>query len=409
MSRPTLQVEVAFASAPLAISPSYVDISAYVRLPPNPGGGPISIRRGRQNEINRIEAGTLTLTLDNRDRRFDPTNAASPYYPGIVPMKRIRVSAVWSGVTYRLFTGFIEDWPPMWGEGFDSTVTIHAVDGFKYFAGVELTLTRSGPETSGNQIKGAGAILDSLLWPGADQNVQAGDSTLQTLVMTGENVLSRMQLIEASENGLLFIAGDGKLTFQNRHWRLFNATSTVTQGVFGDAAGVVASGALPYDTLAPLFNDSLIFNDIHVTRAGGVEQIATDALSQLLYFQRTKTLTNLQVTTDNETYDAASWLLALYKDPLLRFERMTVIGETNALIWPQALGREISDRITALRTPPGGGAAINLDCYIESVEHQIDLNAWRTTWQLSPADTQSYWILETAGYSELDDTTRPGY
>lgn len=57
-----------------------VDITSYVRRPGQDGGQVISYSSGRQDEGNQIDAGTLNLTLDNRDGRWSPQNVNGPYY-----------------------------------------------------------------------------------------------------------------------------------------------------------------------------------------------------------------------------------------------------------------------------------------------------------------------------------------
>lgn len=68
MTVPYLKTEVQFTS------PTWSDISPYVRS--------AQIQRGStrvDSPTVRYEAGTAELHLDNRDRRFDPTNLAGPY------------------------------------------------------------------------------------------------------------------------------------------------------------------------------------------------------------------------------------------------------------------------------------------------------------------------------------------
>jgi hypothetical protein len=52
----------------------------------------VETHRGAQRELERVEAGTATITLAN-DGRFTPFNTGSPYYPDVLPMRRIRILA----------------------------------------------------------------------------------------------------------------------------------------------------------------------------------------------------------------------------------------------------------------------------------------------------------------------------
>ncbi|MEV7589727.1 LamG-like jellyroll fold domain-containing protein [Streptomyces sp. NPDC089922] len=61
---PKVTVEVAFDGGPFSSSYSWTDISDYVEG--------FQVKRGRNTELDRIEAGTLSLSLDNSDGRFTP-------------------------------------------------------------------------------------------------------------------------------------------------------------------------------------------------------------------------------------------------------------------------------------------------------------------------------------------------
>jgi hypothetical protein len=122
---PNVQVEISFVSAPYTVSPTWVDVTDYVRE--------VTVRRGRSDEFQEFDAGTATITLDNRDRRFDPLNTSSPYSPNVVPRRGIRITALntigGTTTSFRMFRGFVEGWPvSITDAGFDSTVTIECVD-----------------------------------------------------------------------------------------------------------------------------------------------------------------------------------------------------------------------------------------------------------------------------------------
>ena len=108
-SNVTLTLEIAFDSDPLATSPSYTDISSYLRT--------FNINRGRANELGEFVAGNMQFSVSNADNRFNPSNTSSPYYDSsagkskIQPLKRVRLSAVYDSSTYRLFTGFLDTVP----------------------------------------------------------------------------------------------------------------------------------------------------------------------------------------------------------------------------------------------------------------------------------------------------------
>src|SRR5689334_6052607 len=102
---PTTTLEVAFTSPPFSAAPVWYDISSYLEYPAR-------LQRGRQHELNTIEAGTLNLTLNNQDRRFDPAWSAGPYYGYLKPGRRLRLKATWTSTTYTLFDGFIERLEP---------------------------------------------------------------------------------------------------------------------------------------------------------------------------------------------------------------------------------------------------------------------------------------------------------
>jgi concanavalin A-like lectin/glucanase superfamily protein len=138
MASPVLKVEIAFTSEPFDTTPTWVDVSQYVRATSDGGGG-IFTDRGHGPEIGPFEAGTCMVTLSNRDRRFDPSYSAGPNFGNLIPRKQIRITATWSAVDYPMFYGWVTGWPQGFREqGKDATVTIEAIDAIAMLANMNL-------------------------------------------------------------------------------------------------------------------------------------------------------------------------------------------------------------------------------------------------------------------------------
>jgi len=121
MPYPTPIVEIAFTDGPYVVSPTWTDVTSYVRG--------MEISRGTNDDWNLVADGLANVVLSNRDRRFDPFNASGPYFGNLLPRRQIRIRATSGGTTYDVFRGFIAGWPPEWTDaGYDSTVTLSCFD-----------------------------------------------------------------------------------------------------------------------------------------------------------------------------------------------------------------------------------------------------------------------------------------
>lgn len=385
MTKPSIKVGVAFQDNPLA-TPTWTDVTADWR-------GEITIRRGRATERDRIEAGTASLTLDNRTRRYDPNNTSSTYYPYVLPVRPIKIEAAFGGITYPLFRGFVGGWTPVEPGGQDALVRLQCVDGFEYFASAQIASISRPAEDGGARIW---AVLDVLGWPTADRTLVTGQTTLQSYALGSMTPLSHMQDVALTENGLLFMDPAGRVEFQDRHYRLRNGSAVAT---FGRAGG----SELPFLDISITNDKSQVFNDIQVSYPGGSTATSSDTTSQARYFRRTLTRSIL-VQTISEAQDCADWLRLRCSTAQARIERLVVSGHLNDAIWPHQLGRDISDVVAATHRPPGGGAAISGSYYIESIEHRIadQCATFTTTWQLSTVTGLAFLTLDDPVLGRLD-------
>ena len=68
----------------------------------------VAIRRGRNRITSKFEAGTADVTLFDENGNWNPMNTSGAYYPNLLPLKQVIITATYLGVDYYLFSGFIQ-------------------------------------------------------------------------------------------------------------------------------------------------------------------------------------------------------------------------------------------------------------------------------------------------------------
>src|SRR5262249_43907033 len=98
----------------LLINGTWTDITRHVYL-----RDPVAITGGKTQEGDKAQPAQCTMTLNNRDGRFSPSNASGAYYPYLLRNIQLRVSVVAaqssSGNSYTgyRFWGEVSTWPPL--------------------------------------------------------------------------------------------------------------------------------------------------------------------------------------------------------------------------------------------------------------------------------------------------------
>ena len=78
------------------------------------------------------------------------------------------------------------------------------------------------------------------------------------------------------------------------------------------------------------------------------------------------------------------------------------VAPRTAALQTQILAREIGDRVALRETVTG----LSSSYYIQAIDLEVQAPGLPfVTWTLAPADTQAYWALGEAGYSELGEST----
>lgn len=383
--------EVAFESNPFDTDQVWTDVTDRTRLR--------SWARGRQSENDQADTGTATPTYDNSDRALDPENTGSPFYPNVLPMRRVRCRAVVAGVTYYLYTCFVSPlygWQMIQDQPGYAEVAPLCNDGFDVLATAQFTADDTLPaQTPGARIA---AILDRFDWPTDERTID--DTSSQTNIqaraagdLTGRSALDEIQSAAATEDGVFFINGEGYAVFQDRYHKLLNERATTPQATFTDIANFT-DGDFLYQSLKP--STSAIVNDYLVTREGGVQQEALDTASRDLYRLRSTTLDTLHVT-DEEALEFGQYKLAQTKDPHRRYDELVLTPCDDVDLWTIILQLEIGDRVTVKQSPPGGGTPDVRDMHIEAISGSTGpTTEAQITFRLSPAAQVVGWLLGTS-------------
>jgi hypothetical protein len=297
MTTPTIQVLVGFQTTTGFGNPFQLDNATFGLLDTGTLGGlafadltslveSINITRGRNRELEQFNAGTATVSFDNASRILDPLNDDSIYYPFVLPRSPIQILA--NGVP--IYTGLIVDWNLDYDIANQDMMYAQCADVFTVLANQSMEAFTPSAQLSSARVS---AVLDrpEINYQGA-RNIGTGSSTLGAYaVAENTNVLNYLQLVTKSEQGYIYIASDGTLTFKGR--------SEVLNPV-ADAEFKADGTGINYQTLINEYGDELLYNDIVTESPAGGPFNATDADSQALYQSQQYTATDLLNSTASE-------------------------------------------------------------------------------------------------------------
>ena len=346
----------------------------------------VTISRGLSRELDRFTTGSANLSFTNTSRAFDPFYTSSPFYPNIKPRKNMKVSTIVSGSTAVQFTGLVEDWSLDYSVEGDATASAACVDGFILFGGQQLNAHTATAQTTGARI---GAILDrsEVGWPAADRVIDTGVQTLQAdVVEQGREVLEYLQLVAASEPGLLFMSKANKVTFRDRNAGAL-APGTV---VFSDAGT-----AIPYTDIEVSYGTELLYNRVGITPIGLETQLASNATSQTTYGVQSLELNGLLLPLGAQgTADAAAlaaYYANKYGDPDLRFNTIAVeLAALTAAQQTSVLSLELADIVTVQFQPSRVGDRTSRAVQIIGIRHQIRPKQHTVEFMLASTDTIAF-------------------
>jgi len=343
-----------------------VDVSNQVDL--------VQTRRGRNALADEFQTGQLTLRIVDQNGDFNPQNPSSPYFELLTPMKKVQITATYSGVTYPIFSGFITSYVN--SQPKDATevayTTIQAVDAQRLAQNAQISTVTgaSAGDLSGTRIN---QLLNTINWPNTQRDVDAGLTTLQNDPGTNRTSLQALQTVANSEYGAIYVDASGSFVFQDRAVTVSSIAGTPT--VFSDnGAGI------RYADAVWKLDDSLVFNKSTVTRSGGTAQVAINQPSIDKYFLHSYFLDGLLMQTDAVALDYALAYTASRAETSIRCDAITLDLYTPSYTAGTiaALSLDFFNSITVITTQPGG-STLEKTLQIFGVSFNITPNSWKTT------------------------------
>jgi len=334
----------------------------------------VQTKRGRNALSDQFQTGNLTLRIVDQNGDFNPQNPLSPYAGLLSPMRKVQITATYSGVTYPIFQGFITSYVTTYPKDAEDVAytTIQAVDAFRLANNAQISTVTGATagDLTGTRIN---QILDEIDWPNSMRDVDAGLTTVQADPGTNRTALEALTTIENSEYGALYVDASGSFVFQDR---------SVTVSSIGETPTLFADDGtgIEYKDATWVLNDVLVFNKATVSRLSGSPQVASNQASIDKYFLHSYFLNDLMMQTDAVALDYALAYVASRAETSIRVDSITLDLYTdnyNAGILA-SLELDFFDPITVLTTQPGG-STIQKTLQIFGVSLNITPNSWKTT------------------------------
>jgi hypothetical protein len=373
----------------------FIDITEYVQN--------ITINRGRSNQLDTFNTGTLSILADDRasGRSFDPLNTASPWYQGdlgIAPRRAIEVYGGSSG-TAAMFKGYVYDLNIEYDEPNLSSAQILAVDALAQLAQTNLVGFNPSQQLTSERVD---EILsrNEVAWSTALREINPGLATVGTVAYEeNANVLEALQALQVSENGRFYASRDGMLVFDPRIETSFGTAVAVLGGT--------AATDIPIRSLNNLYGAETVLNRISVQVLGtSVLSVANGTASQAEYGIKNFALNNLPLVSDAAGSALAVSLLDRYQTPVVVFNETSVL--LNGLSSAQqelVASLEIGDILTVeKRFAVGSPSVIRQDVFVESIRHQISPSRHEVILGLGQADLVYAFLLDDSLYGVMDST-----
>jgi hypothetical protein len=353
----------------------------------------ISIKRGRNVLRDTYESGTAIIRVYDVDGRFNPQNTNSDLYGQLTPLRKMRISATYNGVSYYLFSGYTTTYSYSYDQAEQvGYVDITAFDGFRLFnlANVTTITGQAAGQDTGTRIN---KVLDTVSFPNGLRLIDTGNSLVQADPATTRTALNTIINAEFSEQGAFYMNAEGQAVFKNR--------ANVIASAGGTPIEFNQTGGIPYKNLQFAFDDKLIINQATITSIGGVAQFAEDSGSVATYFPHSVSYGDLIIQSDTDAMNIARLYVATRSDTTIRIDAMTVDLLDTDVPTDTMLGIDYFRNVNISNIQPDG-STITKNLQVQGLNWEITPNKWLGTLTTLEPIADGF-IIGNATYGVLGD------
>jgi hypothetical protein len=330
----------------------------------------ITIDHGRNVQSDTYEAGTAVIRIIDPTSQWNPQNTSSEFYPYLVPLRKIRVSATTATAQEFLFSGYTTEYRYFYDQAEQmGYVDIYAADAFRLFNLAQVaTVADSGAgQATGTRI---GKILDQVQFPNSMRTISTGQSLCQADPATLRTSLSAIKNVEFSEQGAFYIDGSGTAIFKSRN--------EVASSISGTPIEFNQTGGIPYRNVVFTFDDKLIINSASMQRIGGTAQVYQNATSIAKYFPHQYSAQDLVIDTDANALNIAATYVATRAETTIRIDAMTVDLLDPAVPTDTIIGLDYFTNVRISNIQPDGSTIVKT-LQVQGLRWEISPNAMQCT------------------------------
>lgn len=373
------------------VAADIVDITPYVTQ--------CYISRAFNRSSDSFTGGTARIVFVDETGEFNPANTGSSLYGKIKPMRKIRFTAQYLGVTYNLGSFYVQEWNYQSPTGFDPAyVTLACVDGFQLLNLTTITTVTGGSagQTTSQRIT---SLLDAGDWPGGMRDISTtATTTVQADDGSSRSLLAACQVVEGTDLGAFYMDERGYAKFMSRNDIISASGGALT--VFSDVPG---SGDITYQAVEFDISDYQLINKVTVTRTGGTAQTASDTTSIDDYFQHSRVRGGI-MQTDADALNQAEMIIASRKEQGvdIQLNSLTVdaFGEDDPNRVVAALNLDMFNPIQVTQTLPAGNVVS--DSVIAGLTYQITPKSFLVTFTCAQPFASGF-LLNSAVDGILDE------